>query len=468
MEKNFTPKERKGMPSSRYHHILKANPASAINSYHELVEAMRRERLFYKDATIPVLLQPYFAGQDFLDELKEMIKPIEKGLNRIIDIVLGRLDTEFSTSKERNLVSEIKTAYGLSETEKNLAQLPCGTRKHIIIHRLDLYSGEKFSILEFNTDSAAGILETDQQIRLFKSLKPLQQLSKEFSFRETNGARRILDALLNSDYAGKTDGEKPTICLTDWGDVGTKSEQENMVKYFQKCGYKALLADPREFDYKEGALRFKDEKLHIIHRRVIASELVERLDNVQPLVQAALDGAVSVVNPFSSALGSHKVILAILSEEKFHTLLDRDSVDVIKKYLPWTRLFHIKMNNAVLSDILENKDGYVLKRGISYGGSYVVVGRDVNREYWKELADEILDSPDERWIAQQYIAPPRETYPVVEEGALKFRELIFNINPFIIDGGYVNGMARLSPPDQHVINVARGGYQIPMLQIDEK
>jgi len=459
---------KKSRPHLNYHHILKENRGVAVESYEKLVDEMRRERLLYKDKTIPVLIQPYFIEKNFFDELSEIIEPIEKGLNRIIDIVLGRYDKESFSTKDKLLVSEIKDAFGLSETETELAKLNCGTDRHIIIHRLDLYSGKKHSILEFNTDSAAGILETDMQIRLFKSLEPFRQLARDFPIRETDGARKILEALLNSDYSGKSAGEAPTICLTDWSDVGTKSEQENMAEYFSKLDYKTFLADPREFMYKDKALRFKDEKIHIVHRRVIMSELVERINEVQPLVQAVRDGAVSVVNSFSSALGSNKVILTILSEGKFHPLLESDTVAVMNEYLPWTRLFHRTIDNALLSKIVENKNSYVLKKGISYGGSAVVVGRGVNKEQWKTLTEKILTSPEERWIVQKYVTPPREVYPVIREGDLKFQELIFNINPFIIEGEYVNGMARLSFPDRHVINVAKGGFQVPMLQIDEK
>jgi diaminobutyrate-2-oxoglutarate transaminase len=306
------------------------------------------------------------------------------------------------------------------------------------------------------------------QIRLFKSLKPLHQLEKDFLIGETDGARKILEALLNSDYSGKSAGKMPTICITDWSDVGTKSEQENIAEYFNKLGYKTFLADPRELMYKDEALRFKDDKIHIVHRRVIMSELAERINEVQPLVKAVRDGVASMVNPFSSALGSNKVILAILSEEKYHPLLKSDTVAVMKKYLPWTRLFHIKTDNALLRKIVENKDSYVLKKGISYGGSAVFVGQEVNKEQWKALTEKILNIPEERWIVQKYVTPPRAIYPVIREGDMKFQEFIFNINPFIIEGEYVNGMARLNLPDRQVINVARGGFQVPMIQINEK
>ena len=455
-------------PSVKYHDIIKTNPELSVDSYQKLIGGMNKERLLYKNDTIPVLIQPYFIDQNFINSLKKITRPVEKGLNRIIDIALGHPDSEFPTSADRHLVIEIKDAFALSETEYDLARLNCGTNKHILIYRLDLYSGKKYSILEFNTDSAAGILETDIQIKLFTSLPSLLQLTEDFSFRQTDGARGILDALLNSDYPGKSTGEDPTICLTDWSDVGTKSEQENLVKYFRQLGYKALLADPREFTYRNKALHFKGEKIHIIHRRVIASELADHISEVQPLIQAITDRAVSVINPFSSALGSNKVILAILSDDRFHPLLDDDTVEIMNQFLPWTRQLHGDSDPALLDEVLNNKDSYVLKKGKSYGGSSVIVGREINRDQWKMQTDEILNSQRDRWIVQKYVPPPKETYPVIRENTLEFHELIFNINPFIIDGEYVNGMARLNFPDRQVINVARGGYQIPMLQTDAR
>ncbi len=306
------------------------------------------------------------------------------------------------------------------------------------------------------------------QIRLFEKISTIQQLSRDFSFKETNGAQKILNSLLNINYRGKSLGKKPTICISDWSDVGTKSEQENMARYFWDWGYKTFLVDPREFIYKDGILRYRDEKIDIVHRRVIMIELVERFRDVQPLIQAVKEGAVSVINPFSSAIGSNKAILALLSEEKYHPLLEEDTADIIKRHLPWTRLFHRDKDQILIKKVIEDKDSYVLKKGKSYGGSGIIVGREASKELWKRRTDEILESAEERWIVQEYIKPPREMYPVIQDNDLEFHELIYNINPFIIDGEYVNGMTRLSYPDQHVINVAQGGFQIPMIETDER
>jgi len=466
MKKTSSSPNHPNQPNLRYHEILKAAPDAAVKNYQKLVEGMKSQRLLYKNATIPVLLQPYFVEPTFSEELKTMINPLEKGLDRIIDFVLCPLDSK--APEEIRLITEIRDAFALTEAEFEMVRLSCGVDKHVIIHRLDLYSGEKLNILEFNTDSAAGILETDMQIKLFKNLNTVKQLAQDFSFKETYGAQKILSSLLNSEYPRRNSGETPTICITDWSDVGTKSEQENLAKYFWDSGYKTFLADPRELVYKDGELSFKDEKIDIIHRRVILIELVERFRDAQPFIQAVNEGAVSVINPFSSAIGSNKAILALLSEEKYHPLLEEDTVDIIKRHLPWTRLFHRDKDQAIIEKVIEDKDSYVLKMGKSYGGSGIIVGREASEEQWKRRTEIILESTEERWIVQEYIKPPREMYPVIQDSDLEFHELIFNINPFIIDGEYVNGMTRLSYPEQHVINVAQGGFQIPMIETDER
>lgn len=89
-------------PNLRYHEILKADPDAAVENYQKLVEGMRNQRLLYKDATIPVLLQPYFVSPAFSEELKTMINPLEKGLDRIIDFVLCPLNSKAPEEINRN------------------------------------------------------------------------------------------------------------------------------------------------------------------------------------------------------------------------------------------------------------------------------------------------------------------------------------------------------------------------------
>lgn len=455
-------------PVRAFHELLYADPQIAVEDYQRLVEGMGRERLMYRDTIIPVLIQPHFTSQAFRFEIEQMISPIERGLKRIIDIVLGHLDADSLSASDRELAAEIQQTFNLTETELELMKLDCGTDRHIVIHRLDLYTGTRLHILEFNTDSAAGILETDIQIRLYKELASLQLHSEQFLLEETDGAGRILKTLLDTRFPGKSTDDRPAICLIDWDEVGTRSEQENLVAHFRALGYPAFLADPRACEFRDGALHVGNERIQVVHRRVITSELVGRIGEVQPLVDAIRERAVAMVNPFSSALGSNKVILAILSEKRFHCLLDNDTVEVVQAYLPWTRLFHAGSEHQLLAQVLDLKDGYVLKKDKSYGGRAVIVGRETDSEVWKSRTEAILSTPEERWIVQEYIEPPSASYPVIQDGKLTFSKLIYNINPFIIEGEYVNGMARLNFPDRQVINVARGGFQIPMIQTEAR
>jgi len=135
-------------------------------------------------------------------------------VERIIDIVLGHLDADSLPASDRELAAEIQQSFNLTETELELMKLDCGTDRHIVIHRLDLYTGTRHHILEFNTDSAAGILETDIQIRLFKELSSLQLHSEQFLLEETDGAGGILKALLDTRFPGKNTDDRPAICRT--------------------------------------------------------------------------------------------------------------------------------------------------------------------------------------------------------------------------------------------------------------
>ena len=53
-----------------------------------------------------------------------------------------------------------------------------------------------------------------------------------------------------------------------------------------------VLADPRSLDYRNGQLRAGDFQINLIYKRVLCSELIQRMGMDNPIVRAVKDGAV--------------------------------------------------------------------------------------------------------------------------------------------------------------------------------
>ena len=211
-------------------------------------------------------------------------------------------------------------------------------------------------------------------------------------------------------------------------------------------------------------LYYADEVIDIVYRRAIVKELAKNFLDIKPLFEAAQSGAVAVVNSFSSAIGSNKAILAIMSDPDYHSLFNADTIDFIKRYVPWTRMLNFKPNSTLLDNISQNKDAYVLKQCKSYGGEAVIVGRGKDKDTWNRKIEEIVQSTEELWIVQKFVERQFDLFPFIEGDKVVFHKMVYNVNPFIIEGEYACGIVRLSPPDIFVINAAQGGAQIPMIR----
>lgn len=447
---------------NHYHEILRSDPEGAVRAYQELTTLMKENKIIYAGKPVPVMLEPGFFPSRVRQELENTFDPIQKGIDRIINIVLERNQVGAKDDGMENAFDLIKKTMDLRPEEIDIMQINCGTDRNVSIYRLDLYLNGGFQILEFNTDSAAGIIDADIQTQFFLQLAPMQKLSKSYRMETSDGARFVLNALLDSKYPSQKEGYSPTICLTDWRDVDNRDEQENLIKYFRKAGYNTLFSDPRDFTYRKGRLYCGDEMVDIINRRVILKELLANRNEVRDLIDGARDGAVSVINPFASAIGSNKAILAVLSDDRFRKVFDEDTWRVMTEHLPWTRVVHHLEQNE-MQNLYENKNAYVLKQCRSYGGEAVIVGNGTKVDEWKKILDEINMIPEEPWVVQKYIKRSRQIYPTAIEGRLEFKEIIFNVNPFIVNGEYSCGTVRLSTPDLYIINVSRGGAQLPMI-----
>jgi uncharacterized circularly permuted ATP-grasp superfamily protein len=196
-----------------------------------------------------------------------------------------------------------------------------------------------------------------------------------------------------------------------------------------------FLADPRDLTFRNGLLYHTDEVIDIVYRRAIVKELANNLSDIKPLLAAAQAGAVAVVNPFSSAIGSYKAILAIMSDPHYHPLFNTETIDFIQRYVPWTRMLNFKPDASLLDTLPQNKDTYVLKQCKSYGGEAVLVGRDKDRDTWHRKIEEILRSTEELWIVQKFVERQFDFFPFMDGDKVVFHKMVYNVNPFIIEGG---------------------------------
>ena len=91
-------------------------------------------------------------------------------------------------------------------------------------------------------------------------------------------------------------------------------------------------------------------------------------------------------------------------------------------------------------DLLEFADTHradlVLKPALEYGGKGVVLGWRASAAEWEQALAQALSDGG---VVQERVEAPQDTFPLWEDGNLVFRELFWDLNPFVWRGRTAEG-----------------------------
>ena len=433
-----------------YDEYLKAHSSEVIPAISKLPERLKKTFFRYGRFTIPTFYKPHF----LTSKQEHLAKRTSASLSKVINTA-ARLYFE---------ESHLSHMFKINPDAAELIKIDPGYSQAVIFARFDGFlEGESLKMIEFNCDAPAGMAYTDQLEEILFSEDPLKSFFKEHQLKASSRVDFILAALLEAyeEFGGY---ENPQIAIVDWRHVRTGPEFEYLKNAFEAKGYKTTIADPRDLKYKGGKLYHKGFRVHVIYRRVIFDELLERLDEVEDMIKAYKDRAVCMVNPLRSRLASTKALLSILTNSEYNHFFTESENKLKKEFIPWTRRltdaedFYGGKKIYLIDFLKDEKDTLVLKPSSSFGGRDVVMGRETRDEDWNAAIDKALKGD---WVVQEYVNIPIMTVPIVVNGKLDFAYKKYNFNALVFGGKYAGGFTRLS--DESMINVARGGGLIPSI-----
>jgi hypothetical protein len=189
-----------------------------------------------------------------------------------------------------------------------------------------------------------------------------------------------------------------------------------------------------------------------------------------PVVQAVLDRAACMVNPFRCKILHKKASLAVLSDERNAGLFDPEQRRAIDTHIPWTRRVEERRTTCdgrpveLIPFIIEHRERFVLKPDDEYGGKGIVLGWEVAASEWEQAVRAALSGCS---VVQERVPIPTEPYPSVIAGRLEVLDRLLDTNPYVYYGEYVDGcMTRLSTAA--LLNVTAGGGSTTPTFIVEK
>lgn len=441
-----------------YHSLL--DDETGRQSQGQLNHQLHRRELFFGERPLCTVLRPRFLTTEQYRLLQRALYSIMPAFAKVQQVALAD--------------SAIRAQLRLADWEEELVRDDPGFRDASPTSRMDTFFTEargELAFTEYNAETPAGAAYNDVLSEVFYTLPVMRAFERRYEVRPLPGQHHMLHALLDAyqQWGGR---DRPRIAILDWREVPTYSEFVLFREYFEAQGYECIIADPREFEYRNGQL-LADGILpvNLIYKRVLISELVERCGFDHAVVRAVRDRAACMVNPFRCKLLHKKASLAVLSDEANAHLFSAEEKRAIDAYVPWTRLLtqrHTLYESRridLLPFLADHKDDFVLKPNDEYGGKGIVLGWEVDRAEWEAALQARLHDPA---IVQRRVTLPSEPYPSLVEGGVQILDRMLDTNPYIWYGQHVSGcLTRLSTVA--LLNVtAGGGSTVPTFVVEKR
>jgi hypothetical protein len=374
---------------------------------------------------------------------------------------------------EARLGTALWDRVGLTPAERELVAVPSGYRRSSPTSRLDSFvTPTAYQFVELNAETPAGIAYNEVLVDVFLKLPVVKKFQERYRLRRFRARERLLETLLACYREAGGRMAKPTIAIVDYEEVPTRTEHHMFREFFEENGHPSLVCDPRHLVYEGGQLRHEARVIHIVYKRLLVNEFLDRLEQNRALLEAVKGGAVTMVNPFQCKPIHKKAIFAVLTEDELQPLFTEDQRAAIAAHVPWTR--RVREGKATRCGetvdlpafILENRPRLVMKPNDEYGGKGVFIGGETPEGEWAAALETALSAS---YVVQEKVEISRQSFPELSTGSdgrtsLGFRDLVVDLDPFLFEGEVEGFLTRLSGTS--LANVTSGGGQVPAFLVE--
>lgn len=435
--------------TKEYIEIVKEDENKHYKDYKKAVEKVAKSNAKYKGKPVPFLYQPmFFTEKDVINfnRIGDILMPIA---NKVIDKYLES--------------PEYRKLFGYSDLLEELILVDPGYNTYIPISRFDLFyeDEDKFKFIEINTDGSSGMNEDNLISKVLLETEPMKKMKEKYNIDYFELVDKWVDESLKtySTYNKKVD--KPNVAIVDFKETGISAEFEEFQKAYIKKGYNAKIVDPRDLEYKDGKLYGDGMRIDLIYRRIVTVEFIEKADEIPELIEAYKDGAVCVIGSLRSQIMHNKIIFKILHDEETLEFLIEEERNFIKNHIPYTK--ELSGGKDIFSEILKNKNKYIIKPMDSFASQGVYAGVDFTGEEWKDILEK---SWDENYLFQEFITPYTRPFVEFENEKLQVADYNLNIGVYMYNEKFAGAYTRISKDT--IIFGQEGYYSIPNMMVKRK
>jgi hypothetical protein len=439
--------------AEEYHRLLRDDAELVEELEQKFFERMREARLTFGGRVLCAFPRPNFVSPADYEEIRGVCRDIFRAVEKV-EAMLGE------TLWER---------VDLTPEERELVRIDPGYRRSSPTSRLDSFiTTDAYRFVELNAESPAGIAYNEVLVDIFLELPVMKRFQERWRLRRFRARERLLDTLLACHREAGRRQERPTIAIVDYEEVPTRSEHHLFRDFFASHGYPALVCDPRHLVYENGRLRHDGTAIDIVYKRLLTNEFLEKVGELQPLLRAIREHAVTVVNPFRCKPIHKKAIFAVLTDDEMQAHFTDHERRAIAAHVPWTRrvLEGRTIRDGKTIDLVpyvrEHRSELVLKPNDEYGGKGVFLGFEMTDGEWERALGDALQAS---YVVQQKVDLQRQAFPELAP-ELRFRDLIVDLDPFVFQGEVEGFLTRLSGTS--LANVTSGGGQVPAFLVEPR
>jgi hypothetical protein len=432
-----------------YHTLL--TDSLAKDAAEKLIEGTKRQNLQIGDQPVCTVLRPLLITAEQYDYIKREATLVLSAIRKLGRAMMtdARLRSMLDLSPKEEQMIAIEPGYGAPDATGRLDA--------------SFDSRGDFTIAQYNAECSAGLPYGDHLCELFVKMRVVREFSRKFHMRGIEIRPRILETLLRC-YRQSNPlhlREQMRIAIVDWKEKIANSEFEIWREYFESHGYPAIIAHPDELEYRGGWLRAGDFEISIVYKRVTTGELLARCGINHPLVRAACERTVCVVNSFRSSMLAKRSIFALLDDPAYDDIFSVDEVGAVCRHIPWTRLLREGMTTYrgrsidLLDFVVTHQNILALKPNGDYGGHGETSGWECSSEEWERAVKYALS---DSYVVQERVEAIPQSFPTLQNGEIKYEDLCVDFNPYTWYGEGIEGAGiRLS---------GGGGWTAPMLIIE--
>ncbi len=352
-------------------------------------------------------------------------------------------------------------------------------RVHTIISRLDANIDltaadwrEHFQFFEANSVGAGGLhyAASAEKIILAAIGTCLQRLDAQLFLEPNDDTRDLLlhELELHARSIGR---QRCNIALLDDPrNVSGITEYPHLADYFRSQGHQAVVADPREIDFRNDELYFRDLPLDVLYRDIDVKQCldIERRDGKE---LRAVRIAFQRNQVISSLAGEfdHKSCWELFTDDRFAHYFTPAQWRIFKRHILWTRLIRETKTADETGRTIDlvpytqnQREFLVMKPNRQFGGAGVTLGPEVSQATWESVLQEALSQPYSS-VVQRYTPVRSEAFPVVHENGDVTVEDFFVNTGFVATAKEFGIIGRASR--KSVVNVARQGALTAVLLI---